>query len=72
MAPPRHRNLDRDAERTLARAASAWRRQSDLERTYREARDDAIRAAAAAGAGPREIARATGLDFARVHRIINR
>lgn len=56
--------------RDLAAAGSAWRTAERAEIDRRALRDEAIRAANAAGIGGTEIARAVGMDRNAVHRII--
>lgn len=56
--------LDDDTLRELSRSAANVK-------TWTAKRNDAIRAAHAAGGGVREIARATGLNVATVHNILS-
>ena len=63
---PPTRNL-----RDLAAVGAAWRHSADGERQRRALRDEAIRAAAAAGHSSRAIAREVGLEDSAVRRILS-
>jgi hypothetical protein len=60
------------ATEALVAAGKAWRRASSAELTRRAARDEAIREAASAGLGVREIARQAQVDPTQVSRVLSR
>lgn len=56
----------------LADLGTKWRHAADRERKLRAQRDDAIRAAHAAGVGVREIGRLARVDATQVSRVLAR